>query len=59
MVLGALAGLFIASVFVVMREAGGGNEPYDDFFHDEYALPDGGVEPDDSESWLEEAGARE
>jgi capsular polysaccharide biosynthesis protein len=59
-VLGALAGLFIASVFVVMREAGGGSDPYDEeFLLDEFSLPGGGVEPDDSESWLEEAGARE
>ncbi|HEX4733544.1 MAG TPA: Wzz/FepE/Etk N-terminal domain-containing protein [Thermoleophilaceae bacterium] len=58
-VLGALAGLLIASVFVVMREGGGGTDSYDEFLLDEFALPNGGVEPDDSESWLEEAGARE
>lgn len=57
--LGALAGLFIASVFVVMREGGREDESYEEFMLDEFALPNGGSEPDESESWLEEAGARE
>jgi hypothetical protein len=60
-ILGALAGLLIASVYVLLREGGaGGSEGFDGFLLDEFPAPTNGIaEHDDSESWLEEARRRE
>jgi uncharacterized protein involved in exopolysaccharide biosynthesis len=60
-VLGALAGLLIAAVFVLIREGdAAGADGFDDFALDEFAPATEPIgEPDDSEAWLEEAGARE
>jgi uncharacterized protein involved in exopolysaccharide biosynthesis len=56
--LGALAGLLIASVFALIREGSAGQDGFDDFLLDEFPA-NGIADPDDSESWLEEAAARE
>lgn len=59
-VLGALAGLLIASVFALLREGAGASEGFDDFILDEFPPgPNRASEHGGSESWLEEAGARE
>jgi uncharacterized protein involved in exopolysaccharide biosynthesis len=60
-ILGALAGLLIAGVYALMREgAGGGRDAFDDFVLDEFPPSTNGIsEPDESESWLEEARRRE
>jgi uncharacterized protein involved in exopolysaccharide biosynthesis len=60
-ILGGLAGLLLASVYVLMREGGASaGDAFDDFVLDEFPpLTNGVAEPDDSESWLEEAHRRE
>jgi uncharacterized protein involved in exopolysaccharide biosynthesis len=60
-VLGALAGLLLASVYALLREGGGARDDFDDFLLDEFEPPraNGAAEHGDSDPWLEEAGTRE
>jgi capsular polysaccharide biosynthesis protein len=60
-VLGALAGLVLASVYALLREGGVAHDDFDEFFLDDFETPqpNGTADRDDSEPWLEEASARE
>jgi capsular polysaccharide biosynthesis protein len=60
-ILGALAGLLIASAFAVIRESGASDpDAFDDFVLDEFPPTTNGIaEHEDSGSWLEEAPRRE
>jgi uncharacterized protein involved in exopolysaccharide biosynthesis len=59
--LGALAGLIICALYVLVREGGGeGIDTFDDFVLDEFPPTTNGIgDHEDSEAWLEEARSRE
>jgi uncharacterized protein involved in exopolysaccharide biosynthesis len=60
-ILGALAGLLVAAVYALFREApASGPDAFDGFLLDEFPpAPNGAIEHDDSETLLQEAGRRE